>query len=108
MLRKGFVSYFKNNGITAKKKTCECKPWTNCQKYWERSEQPKKFNGKTTYKEKPYNECKNNLQFYGAIYPLRKDNVHQKDFVKNFGLLIFKNHLPIQVVDSIWLKHLVM
>jgi hypothetical protein len=34
--------------------------------------------------------------------------VHQKDFVKNFGLLIFKNHLPIQVVDSIWLKHLVM
>jgi hypothetical protein len=61
MLKKGFVSYFRNNGISTQKKTCECKPWTNCQKYWERSEQPKKFNGKTTYKEKAYNECKNNL-----------------------------------------------
>jgi hypothetical protein len=33
--------------------------------------------------------------FLGAINPYKKDNVHQKDFVENLGLLVIKNHLPI-------------
>jgi hypothetical protein len=33
--------------------------------------------------------------FLGATNPYKKDNVHQKDFVENLGLLNFKNHLPI-------------
>jgi hypothetical protein len=33
--------------------------------------------------------------FVGAINPYKKDNVHQKDFVENLGLLVIKNHLPI-------------
>jgi len=38
----------------------------------------------------------------------KKENVHHKKFVENLGLLIVKNHLPIQFVESIWLKCLVM
>jgi hypothetical protein len=33
--------------------------------------------------------------FFGAINLYKKDNVHEKDFVENFGLLVIKNHLPI-------------
>jgi hypothetical protein len=41
------------------------------------------------------------FNFEGAIDPYKKDNLHQKDFVENLGLLIIKNHLPIQFVESI-------
>jgi hypothetical protein len=30
------------------------------------------------------------FNFFGAINPYKKDNVHQKDFVKKLGLLIIK------------------
>jgi hypothetical protein len=46
--------------------------------------------------------------FYGAIHPYKKDNVHQIFFVEILGLLIIKNCLPIQFVESILLKCLVM
>jgi hypothetical protein len=50
---------------------------------------------KTTCKEKAYNECKCNLQFFGGHGSLQKNNVHQKDFVKKLSLLLIKNHLLI-------------
>jgi hypothetical protein len=34
--------------------------------------------------------------------------VQQKQFLHNLALLGVKNHLPIQFVESIWLKHFVM
>jgi hypothetical protein len=40
--------------------------------------------------------------------PFKKDNVHQKEFLENFDLLVVKNHFHIQFVDNIWLKCLVM
>jgi hypothetical protein len=48
------------------------------------------------------------FNFFEAINPCKNDNVHQKDFVKNLGLLIIKNYLSIQFVENIWLKCLVM
>ncbi len=42
--------------------------------------------------------------FLGAMDPYKKNNVHQKDFVKNLGLLVIKNRLPIYFVENIWLK----
>ncbi len=44
--------------------------------------------------------------FFGAINLYKKDNVH--DFVEKFNLLVIKNHLPIQFVESIQLKCLVI
>jgi hypothetical protein len=34
--------------------------------------------------------------------------VQQKQFLQDLAFLVVKNHLPIQFVESIWLKHLVM
>jgi hypothetical protein len=33
--------------------------------------------------------------FLGAMNRYKKDNMHQKDFVEDLGLLVIKNHLPI-------------
>jgi hypothetical protein len=34
-------------------------------------------------------------KFFGAIELYKKDNVHQKEFLENLGLLVVKSHLPI-------------
>jgi len=33
--------------------------------------------------------------------------VQQKDFLQDLGLLIVKNNLPLQIVESVWFKHLI-
>jgi hypothetical protein len=38
----------------------------------------------------------------------KKDVVQQKQLLQDLALLIVKNHLPIQFVESTWLKCLVM
>ncbi len=45
--------------------------------------------------------------FFGAIIPYKKDNVHHNIFVENLGLIVV-NHFPIQIVESIWSKSFVM
>jgi hypothetical protein len=63
---------------------------------------------------------KNNLQRKGQMFqqvqyfffatkePFKKDNVQQKDFLQSLGLLIMKNNLPLQFVESIWFKCLIL
>jgi hypothetical protein len=46
--------------------------------------------------------------FFGAIDLYKKDNVHQKDFEENLGLLVIKNHLLIQFIKNIWLNCLII
>ncbi len=48
------------------------------------------------------------LKFFGAKDPLKKDVVQQKQFLQDLTLLVVKNHLPIQFVESTWLKCLLM
>jgi len=38
----------------------------------------------------------------------KKDNVQQKDFLQSLGLLIMKKNLPLQFVESIWFKCLIL
>jgi hypothetical protein len=38
----------------------------------------------------------------------QKEGVPQKELFQDLGLLIVKNNLPIQFVENIWLKHLVL
>jgi hypothetical protein len=40
--------------------------------------------------------------------PFKKDNVQQKYFLQSLGLLIMKNNLPLQFVESIWFKCLIL
>jgi hypothetical protein len=38
----------------------------------------------------------------------KKKDMPQKDFLEDLGLLIVKNNLPMQIVKSMWLKHLIL
>jgi len=40
--------------------------------------------------------------------PFKKDDMQQKQFLENLGLLIVKNHLPLQFVKSSYLKRFSM
>ncbi len=46
--------------------------------------------------------------FFATKEPFKKDNVQQKDFLQSLGLLIMKNNLPLQFVESIWFKCLIL
>jgi hypothetical protein len=48
------------------------------------------------------------FEFFASKDPLKKDDVEQKMFVKNLAFLIVKNHLPLQFVESVWLKCLML
>jgi hypothetical protein len=63
---KGLVSYFKCNEITTSKTYVDVDHGLIAKKIKEKvnSNQPKKFIGKITYKEKANNECKCDLQFF--------------------------------------------
>jgi hypothetical protein len=55
------------------------------------------------------NVCNSQIsKFFGAKDPFKKDVVQQKQFLQDLALLVVKNHLLIQFVESIWLKHLIM
>ncbi len=34
--------------------------------------------------------------------------MQQKDFLQDLGLLILKNNLPLQFVESVWFKRLIL
>jgi hypothetical protein len=38
----------------------------------------------------------------------KKEDVPQKDFFEDLGLLIVKNNLPMQFMESMWLKRLIL
>jgi hypothetical protein len=38
----------------------------------------------------------------------KKEDVQQKEFLEDLSLLIVNNNLPIQFVESVWLKRLTM
>jgi hypothetical protein len=46
--------------------------------------------------------------FFVAKDSFKKDDVQQKEFLEDLSLLIVKNNLPTQFVESVWLKHLVL
>lgn len=92
-LKKGLVFYFKNNGLIALKKHLNANHGLSAKKF-EKNEH-RKSHGKTICKGKTCNKWECNLQLFVAIDFYKKDHVHQKEFVKNLGLLVVKKHLPI-------------
>jgi hypothetical protein len=43
-----------------------------------------------------------------VIDTFKKKDVSQKEFLEHLGLLIVKNNLPIQFMESMWLKRLIL
>jgi hypothetical protein len=48
------------------------------------------------------------FSFFAAKKPFKKDDVQQKQFLKDLIILIVKSHLPLQFVESSWLKRFSM
>ncbi len=46
--------------------------------------------------------------FFVVKEPFKKDDVQQKDFLQDLGLLIVKNNLPLRFVESVWFKCLIL
>lgn len=46
------------------------------------------------------------VNFFTTKKPFWKDHMHQKLFLKDMGLSIVKNHLPMQFVESLWMERL--
>jgi hypothetical protein len=44
------------------------------------------------------------LFFVVVKEPFKKDDVQQKDFLEDIGLLIMKRNLPLQFVESVWFE----
>jgi hypothetical protein len=38
----------------------------------------------------------------------KNDDMQQKDFLQDLGLLNVKNNVPLQFVESVWSKHLIL
>jgi hypothetical protein len=64
---------------------------------------PLKEEEKQPSKKKP-NISSNSILFIFAREPFKKKEVLQNVFLENLGLLIVKNHIPFQFVESNWLK----
>jgi hypothetical protein len=48
------------------------------------------------------------MNFFTSKDPFKKDDVEQKMFMENLALLITNSHLPLQFVESVWLKCLML
>jgi hypothetical protein len=46
--------------------------------------------------------------FFATKNLYKQSDVEQKKYLKDIGLLVVKNNLPIQFVESVWLKRLCM
>ncbi len=59
-------------------------------------------------KKKPNVSSNSISRLFATKEPFKKDNVQQKQFMEDLTLLIIKNHLPLQFVESSWLKRFSM
>jgi hypothetical protein len=95
-IKKGFVSYFKNNGIIVLKKHMDANHGIIVKKFEEEVNNNFKSQLESQLAKKRFVVNSSMISnFFRAINPYKKDNVHEKDFVENFNLLVIKNHLPI-------------
>jgi hypothetical protein len=46
--------------------------------------------------------------FFSMKDSFKREDVPPKEFLENLGLSIVKNNLPIQFVESMWLKCLIL
>jgi hypothetical protein len=106
--RKGLIIYNSFNGIVALRKQINSyhpniflnsKKKINCP-LKEDERQPSK---------KRSNVSSNSISlFFATKEPFKKDDVQQKQSLEDLTLLIVKNHLPLQLVESSWLKRFSM
>jgi hypothetical protein len=102
--RRGIITYYQKNNITTVKKHVDADHVMLAKGFEEEMNSPLKqlvikrpnvFNSKIS-------------NFFGAKDPFKRDVVQQKKFLQDLAFLVAKNHLPIQFLESTWLKRLIM
>jgi len=101
--RKGLIIYNTIIGITTLKKHVNLDHSNVLNFSKEEMNCPLKEEEKQPSKKKP-NISSNSILFIFAREPFKKKEVLQNVFLENLGLLIVKNHIPFQFVESNWLK----
>jgi hypothetical protein len=101
--RKGLIIYNTIIGITALKRHVNLDHSNVLNFFEEEMNCPLREKEKQPSKKKP-NISSNSIFNFFAREPFKKEDVQQNVFLENLGLLIVKNHLPFQFVESNWLK----
>ncbi len=101
-LNKGFISYFKNNSITIFLYKKDANHGLIAKKTEEKITNLKSSLEILFAKKRPLMNGSVISNSFGAINHYKTWIIRTKNNCRNFGLLVFKNHLPIiQFVDSI-------
>jgi hypothetical protein len=107
--RKGLISYYKTNGITFLEKHVDVDHSFIAQIFEE------EMNSLLTWIKERWPSKKIMNPFGGSIFnfflvkdTLKKKDVSQKEFLEDLGFLIVKNNLPIQFVESMRLKCVIL
>jgi hypothetical protein len=105
--RKGLISYYKTNGITCLKNHVDVNHVVLYNKFENVVNNFLKGNVERQLMKKCPSISRSSISnFFVAIY--KQNDVEQQQFLEDFGLLVVKNNLPIQFVESVWLKKLCM
>jgi hypothetical protein len=107
--RKGLIAYYKTYGITTLKKNVDGNHVMIVKKIeLELNGLIKRTLEKQLTKKRP-NVSDNAISFFFIIKdPFFKNDVQQKGFLQDLDLLIVKNQLPLQFVESVWFKSLIL
>jgi hypothetical protein len=107
--RQGLIIYNTTNGITTLKKHVNSDHCNIFFKFEKKVNCPSRIEDLKQLSNKGPNIFSNSISNFVLEKNLsRKIDVQQKQFLKDLGLLIIKNHLPLQFVESIWLKRFSM
>jgi hypothetical protein len=103
--QRGLISYFKINRIISIKKHVDANHMFIAQQVGRRSDLFSETNRrKTSCQKKKVNITNGSISKNFIL----KDSFQKKGVLNDLSLLIVKNNLPIQFVESMWLKRLIL
>jgi hypothetical protein len=105
--RKGLIAYYETYGITTLKKNVDGNHAIIVKKIEEELNGLIKGTLENQLTKKRPNVSNNAISnFFTIKDPFFKNDVQQKGFLQDLDLLIVKNQLPLQFVESVWFKSL--
>ncbi len=109
LLRKGLITYYKTSGITTLQKHFDLDHSTIYKKIQEEiNKEGRKNVEKQSTRKRYFFSNSSTFEVFASKNPFTKNDVEQKMFMENLALLIVKNYLPLQFVENVWLKCLVL
>ncbi len=108
-LRKGLITYYKTSDITCLQKHLDVDHLPIYKKFQEKINNQRKENVERQYAKKRFLISNPSIfEFFASKDPFKKDDVEQKMFMENLAFLIMKSYLPLQFVEIVWLKRLML